>query len=171
MPERKDYPENSFSPERKTAETDAALPQTSQKSTARSGSFRHKRIRPDLSRDGLRKADKILIVLLLACAVLLLFPLLNYKEGGSYAVVKVRNEEKLRLPLSEDGEYSVEGALGTVHISIKNGKAAVTQENSPHHYCSRQGYVDSPAVPIVCLPNETIVTIEGSEAQEDTVIQ
>nr|WP_242745716.1 NusG domain II-containing protein [Allobaculum sp. Allo2] len=53
----------------------------------------------------------------------------------------------------------------------KNGKAAVTQENSPHHYCSRQGYVDSPAVPIVCLPNETIVTIEGSEAQEDTVIQ
>lgn len=171
MPERKDYPENSFSPERKTAETDAALPQTSPKGTTRSRSSRRERIRPDLSKDGLRKADKILIVLLLACAVLLLFSLLNYKEGGSYAVVKVRSEEKLRLPLSEDGEYSVEGTLGTVHISIKNGKAAVTQENSPHHYCSRQGYVDSPAVPIVCLPNETIVTIEGSEAQEDTVIQ
>lgn len=119
----------------------------------------------------MKKADKILIVFLLAASVLLLLPLFGRTEQGQYAIVRVRNEEKMRLPLNQDGEYTVKGTLGDVHIVVKDGKAAVTQENSPHHYCSKQGYVDSPAVPIVCLPNETVVTIEGGSSLEDTVIQ
>lgn len=117
------------------------------------------------------KADRILIVFLLVVSVALILPLFSQQESGQDAIVKVRNEEKMRLPLSQDGEYTVEGTLGDVHISVKDGKAAVTQENSPHHYCSKQGYVNSPNVPIVCLPNETVVTIEGGSGVEDTVIQ
>lgn len=121
----------------------------------------------------INRADKILIILLFVCAIALLIPLLSQQTKGQYAVVKVRNEEILRLPLNTDGEYSVQGTLGDVHITVKDGKAAVVQENSPNHYCSRQGFVDSPNIPIVCLPNETVVTIEGAENEggEDTVIQ
>lgn len=119
----------------------------------------------------MKKADQILIACLLALSLILIIPLFFLDTGGSYAVVKVRNEEKLRLDLSQDGEYEVDGSLGPVHIVVENGKVAVSQENSPHHYCSRQGFVDSGAIPIVCLPNETVITIENGESQEDTVIQ
>ncbi|WP_305153090.1 NusG domain II-containing protein, partial [uncultured Dubosiella sp.] len=83
----------------------------------------------------------------------------------------VRNEEQLRISLLKDGKYAVDGTLGKVHIEVKDGAVRVEQENSPHHYCSRQGFVDSPNTPIVCLPNETVITIEGEQAGEDVQIQ
>ncbi len=120
----------------------------------------------------MKKADKILISFFLILSLVLLIPLFFHHSSGSYAIVKVRNEEKLRLDLSQDGEYSVDGTLGPVHIVVQNGQVKVDQENSPHHYCSRQGFVSSSTVPIVCLPNETVVTIENDKPEsEDTVIQ
>ena len=53
-----------------------------------------------------------------------------------------------------------------------DGRVRVEKENSPHHYCSIQGYVSDPSTPIICLPNEVVVTIEGSEESTvDTAIQ
>lgn len=120
----------------------------------------------------MKKADKILIVCLLVLSLVLLVPLFFSHDTGSYAVVKVRDQEKMRIDLRQDGEYDVEGSLGPVHIVVKDQAIAVTQENSPHHYCSKQGYVQNSAVPIVCLPNETVITIEKEDGpSEDTVIQ
>lgn len=118
----------------------------------------------------MKKADVVLILSIMAACLLLMIPMLFSHHTASVAVVRVRNEEKMRIDLSRDGSYEVEGTNGPVHIEVKNGKVAVSQENSPHHYCSLQGYVDSVNTPIVCLPNETIVTIEGSDSDEDTVI-
>jgi hypothetical protein len=119
----------------------------------------------------MKLADKILIVILMAASALLVVPILFNAPEASTAVVSVKNEEVLRLSLLEDGEYEVEGTLGNVHISVKDGAVAVTQENSPNHYCSLQGYVSDGNIPIVCLPNETVVRIQGSDSGEDTVIQ
>lgn len=117
------------------------------------------------------KADKIVIVLIMICSLLLFIPILNNQEEASIAIVEVSNKEVLRIDLSQDDEYEVSGTLGTIHIQVKDKKVRVTQENSPHHTCSKQGYVSDTNTPIVCLPNETIITIEGSESEEDTVIQ
>ncbi|WP_294730701.1 NusG domain II-containing protein [uncultured Faecalibaculum sp.] len=117
------------------------------------------------------KWDKILIVCLMAASVLLIVPILQGQPVPSQAVVSVRNEEKLRLNLAQNGSYSVKGTLGPVNIEVQDGSVRVTQENSPHHYCSRQGWVNSTAVPIVCLPNETVIRIQGESGSEDTVIQ
>ena len=55
---------------------------------------------------------------------------------------------------------------------MKDGKVRVEKENSPYHYCSIQGYVSDPATPIICLPNEVVVQIEGGgEGAVDTQIQ
>lgn len=119
------------------------------------------------------RADKILITLCLILSIALLIPLFFMPAKGAYAVVKVRNEEKMRLDLAQDGEYEVQGTLGPVHIIVQDHKVKVSQENSPKHYCSKQGFVDSGVVPIVCLPNETVITIEDANGNptEDTVIQ
>jgi hypothetical protein len=118
----------------------------------------------------MKKADLFLICFLMICSAASLIPLLSSTEKAEVAIVKVRSQEIMRIDLSKDGTYSVEGTLGTVSIEVKDGAIAVTQENSPNHYCSKQGYVDNVNTPIVCLPNETVITIEGKSSDEDTVI-
>ena len=108
----------------------------------------------------MKKADKILIVCIMIVAVVLCVPLFFSKN----------EKQVLRIDLSKDKTYVVNGKLGKVHIEVKQKKVRVTQEKSPHHYCSKQGYVSDANVPIVCLPNETVVKIE-KEASQDTVIQ
>lgn len=117
------------------------------------------------------KADKILIVVIMLCSALLVFPIVLNAPKATTAVVQVKNEEVLRLNLFQDGEYSVDGTLGKVNIEVSNGAVRVSQENSPHHYCSRQGFVSDANGPIVCLPNETVITIEGDNTSEDVLIQ
>lgn len=119
----------------------------------------------------LKKGDKILIVILMIVSLGLIVPILNSAPESHTAVVKVKNEEVLRLDLLQDGNYSVKGTLGDVNIEVKDQAVRVSQENSPHHYCSKQGYVKDANVPIVCLPNETVITIEGNNDKEDVLIQ
>lgn len=118
----------------------------------------------------MKKADKILIVCVMVVSALLLIPLLNSTGSGQYASVTVSQKEVLRISLNKNAKYVVDGKLGKVHIQVKNGSIRVTQEKSPHHTCSKQGYVSDSNVPIVCLPNETVVQIE-KESDQDTVIQ
>ena len=118
----------------------------------------------------LRRGDKWLIVILMAVSLGLIVPLLNHAPGHLTASVYVKEKKVLSLDLTQDDTYEVEGTNGTVVIEVKDGSVRVSQENSPHHYCSKQGFVSSSNTPIVCLPNETVVQIDG-QADEDTVIQ
>lgn len=115
--------------------------------------------------------DKGLLILVMIVSVLLIIPIMAGRPEASQGYVQVKNKEVLRFSLTEDDTYSVEGTLGPVNIEVKEGAVRVTQENSPHHYCSRQGWVSDSAVPIVCLPNETVIRVEGTDGGEDTVIQ
>lgn len=116
------------------------------------------------------KADKVLIVVMMIASILFI-PILNNAPASNTAVVTVKNEEVLRIDLSQDEEYEVDGTNGKVYIEVKDNQIRVTQENSPQHICSKQGFVSDPNVPIVCLPNNTVVTIEEDNPQEDLLIQ
>lgn len=117
------------------------------------------------------KADKVLIVVMMIASILLFIPILNNAPASNTAVVTVKNEQVLRIDLSQDEEYEVDGTNGKVHIEVKDNQIRVTQENSPQHICSKQGFVLDPNVPIVCLPNDTVVTIEADNPEEDLLIQ
>lgn len=116
------------------------------------------------------KADKFLIIAIWILSLVLLIPLFLHQSAGSYASVLVKGQEVMRLDLKENGQYSVQGTLGPVHIEVKDGQVAVTQENSPYHYCSKQGFTSSGVVPIVCLPNDTVIMIESQQEQEEDVM-
>ena len=122
----------------------------------------------------MKRADKLCILVIMAACVLFYVPLWFAYERteANEVVVQVRNEEVLRVPLWEDGTYPVEGKLGEVLVEVNEGRVRVEKETSPYHYCSIQGYVSDPSTPIICLPNEVVVTIEGSEeGAVDTQIQ
>ena len=122
----------------------------------------------------MKRADKICIELIMAACVLFYVPLWFAYDGvqAEEVVVKVKDEEVLRVSLWKNATYSVMGKLGEVMIEINDGKVRVEKENSPYHYCSIQGYVSDPSTPIICLPNEVVVRIEGSEkGAVDTQIQ
>ena len=89
-----------------------------------------------------------------------------------YAIITVEGKQKYKLNMNEDIEIVLTkdkypSLLGEMIIEIKDNKVRVKKEESPLHYCSIQGWVDSVAKPIVCLPNSVIVTILGQEVPDN----
>ncbi|AMC94264.1 hypothetical protein AOC36_09820 [Erysipelothrix larvae] len=83
------------------------------------------------------------------------------------AVVYHNDKEVLRLPMNQDGRFSVNGTLGDVVLEIKDGRIRVADEISPLHYCQVQGWVERTNVPIVCLPNGIKIVIESDDSLID----
>lgn len=77
------------------------------------------------------------------------------------AVVYSYDKEILRIDLSVDKTYTVQGALGDVVIEVAGGKVRVEKETSPYHLCSIQGWVQYANIPIVCLPNHIVIMIKN----------
>lgn len=126
----------------------------------------------------LNRYDKLLMIFILITSILLYasmeFFVRASTSGLKVAVVSYRNEEILRIDMSLDANYTVDGTLGEVLIEVLDQKIRIEKETSPYHLCSIQGWVEYANVPIVCLPNHIVVMIEGnyvSPHNEDSVIQ
>ena len=89
-----------------------------------------------------------------------------------YAIITIEGKQKYKLDMNEDTEIVLSpekysSLLGEMIIEIKDKRVRVKKEESPLHYCSMQGWVDSVAKPIVCLPNAVIVTIMGQATPDN----
>ena len=118
------------------------------------------------------KYDIVVYVLsfLLVISLLIVSNFITSKVEGKikYVVVTVDGKQQYKVNLNEDKEIFLtkdkySSLLADMIIEIKDNKVRVKKEESPLHYCSIQGWVDSVAKPIVCLPNSVIVTIVGQE--------
>ena len=109
----------------------------------------------------------VVSVLLLLSLVALLVMSLN-KEEGAYAEITIDGSTVARYSLSKDGVYTLNG--GTNTLTIKDGKAYMTESNCPDHKCENMGKMKYVGQTIVCLPNKLTVTIVGeSENSVDFV--
>jgi len=122
------------------------------------------------------KYDIIVYVLsfILILGLLLTSNSISKKAEGKikYAIITIEGKQKYKLNMNEDIEIVLTkdkypSLLGEMIIEIKDNKVRVKKEESPLHYCSMQGWVDSVAKPIVCLPNAVIVTIMGQEVPDN----
>ena len=109
---------------------------------------------------------------IIVCLLIVSNMVTNKAEGKvKYAIVTIEGKQKYKLNMAEDTEIVLTkdkypSLLGEMIIEIKDGKVRVKKEESPLHYCSMQGWVDSVAKPIVCLPNSVVVTIMGQEVPD-----
>lgn len=120
----------------------------------------------------LNRYDQLLVVILIIGSTLLYGSLAWFinaaNSGQRIAVVTYRDVEVLRIDMSINATYTVQGTLGEVFIEVENQRIRVEREISPFNLCSIQGWVSSSLVPIVCLPNHiSIMIIAPREGDTD----
>lgn len=119
------------------------------------------------------KADILLAaVLVLLCAAACWYV---WTEGsrGTYIEVSVNGERYGTYPLDRDEEISIDSEYGHNTLTIRDGKALMTEASCPDGYCLSQhrseGGIDASNQTIICLPNRVSVTVraEESDTQRD----
>ncbi len=122
----------------------------------------------------MNKSDiKLIIGILFIIATFLLFTNHVNNNGPKRAIVYYNNKELISIDLKDEvlKEYKVKGYNGDVILQTLSGKIRVSEETSPLHICSYQGWIDSPHEVIVCLPNKIVVKIEDNNREIDTVVR
>lgn len=120
-----------------------------------------------------RKADVILIVLLLAfCVVIFGLIQIFVKKDGAAAVVKVDGNVVEELDLKRDNMIEVAGYNGGVNkIEVKDGKVRMTYADCPDELCVKTGWISKTGETIVCLPHRVVVEITGEGGGVDSIVQ
>ena len=115
-----------------------------------------------------------IISFILICVLFIVSNAVTNKAKGEvlYAIVTIEGKQKYKLDMNEDVEIVLSpdkysSLLGEMIIEIKDKKVRVKKEESPLHFCSMQGWVDSVGRPIVCLPNAVIITIMGQATPDN----
>ena len=113
------------------------------------------------------KADILLAAaLILLCAAACWYV---WSEGsrGAFAEVSVNGELYGSYPLDRDDEISIDSGYGHNTLTIRDGKALMTEASCPDGYClsqhRREGGIDSSNQTIICLPNRVSVTVRTDE--------
>ena len=117
------------------------------------------------------KPDRLWIVFLGTVAALCLLcvaliPL--FADTGS--VVQVRQNGNLLQSLSLDTptEFTLSAPNGGSNtITVRDGRVCVSHATCPDQVCVNQGWVNTDAIPIVCLPNQLVIQVKGGEQDLD----
>ncbi|MDR3215566.1 MAG: NusG domain II-containing protein [Bacilli bacterium] len=118
----------------------------------------------------LNKFDIILILITLLLGVLLLF--ITYQninlQQDQVAKVYYRNKLVYTFDLTNEKKdtFEIEATKGKLIIIKEGTHVRVIEEQSNKHLCSLQGWSDQSIAPIVCLPNELYIKVEGRSSDD-----
>jgi len=113
-----------------------------------------------------RKADLLLITLLLAvsCIPLVLWP--GLKPRAVYAEITLDGSLWQRIPLSGHHgteEFTIETAEGRNVIRVQDESIAVIDADCPDKICVRAGILRHPGETSACLPHKLLIEIKGND--------
>lgn len=109
------------------------------------------------------KNDIIFIAVLLILAGVSIPIMKNIYSSKSEYVKISYNDKEIRMSLNEDSSFTIEFGEKINIIEIKNKQVCIREASCPDKLCVKQGYISHNGESIICLPNEVIVTIEGTE--------
>lgn len=106
---------------------------------------------------GMKKLDFVVIALV---AALSLLPLAFLARGQAARVAVTQHGELLyEGPLENDAVVTAEGCV----VTIEDGRAVVSWADCPDRLC--QTSAATPAHPLICLPNQLVVTVSRAEKE------
>lgn len=108
----------------------------------------------------------ISIIVILAILIMVVFSLTLKADKNSIVSIRYYNKIVYQMSLDKNEIFTLEKEkypllLDDLVIEVKNGKVRVVEEESPRHYCSILGFVDTKGTSIICAPNGVVITIEG----------
>lgn len=104
----------------------------------------------------LKPLDYIILVLLLSAGLFLTIKSFT-KKGAKVHVLA--NGQEYEYSASNDGIYSVEGAIGETTFEIKKGKVHIIDSPCKNKICVNQGW----SSPLICMPNNVMIMVEDNE--------
>lgn len=117
-----------------------------------------------------RLADLIIVaaLLILSVSLLIFIP----KNKGAYIEVYVDNKLVLTHPLNSDMETKIYTGNGEHYnkIKIENGYVCITDADCSDKICIHTGKTNTKNKPIICLPHNLKIVINGADDDVDKVI-
>lgn len=112
---------------------------------------------------GIKKADIILCIFLVAAGIL--FTVLIGLSGseGSEAVITVDGQIYGTYPLDEDREIIISQNGHTNKVTIKDSTVSMIFSDCANKVCVNHKPISDTGESIVCLPNKVMITIEGTD--------
>ena len=108
----------------------------------------------------------LLVAALISAGLLLLRP-----KGGATAEIYLDGELIRTIDLDTLTE-PMEIPVGDGNIvQAERGRVRMLSADCPDKLCVHMDWTDSPAKPIVCLPNRVTVVITGTDGERDAVIR
>ncbi len=84
-------------------------------------------------------------------------------ESGNYAIVTVsKTQETLRIPLSEDASYEIDGFYPTTLV-VEDNAISFIDSQCPDHICEAFGPASKEYDIPACLPAGVVVQIEVND--------
>ena len=115
----------------------------------------------------MKKADIILVAVVLGAAAISLFIGNFIKKDGSMVFVSVDGVCIEKFSLDEECVYEIIGADGGKNIlEIKDHKAHLTEADCPDLLCVKQGSISKVGESIICLPHKVVIEIVGKESDQ-----
>lgn len=106
----------------------------------------------------------VVAALCVLCAVLI--PL--FARPGVTADILQNGTLLQSLPLDEPTECTLFASNGGSNtIVVQDGRICVSHATCPDQVCVKQGWVNTNATPIVCLPNGLVIQIKGGDRDID----
>ena len=112
----------------------------------------------------------MIIALIFSLGAVFSFMVLNAPKKNT---VRIKSDGKVlyTLDLSREPnrtfEVAYNGSSNT--IEIKDGKIRVSHAECPDKTCVGMGWLDSAAMPIVCLPNRLVIEFVDADGGVDTI--
>ena len=117
----------------------------------------------------------ILIAVVLVLSLGASVGIYRYRGIGSVACI-YQNGELIRQihldTVTSPYELTVTNGDGENVISVEPGRIRVSQASCPDHVCVDTGWISDGVIPIVCLPNQLVIRIEGGQTPDvDIAVQ
>lgn len=116
----------------------------------------------------LKKGDFfIILVLLLAVLGWFLQSYVQEDSGNLSAVIELDGKHYQTLSLNENARFKIDFPdQEYMELTIENKEIWISEKTvyCPHNVCVKTGKISKPGESIVCLPNKTVIFIEGDSA-------
>ncbi len=117
----------------------------------------------------LTRADMLLLLVVTSLVGWSYVAIWSAKTAALEVEIWSRGERVHTLPLAEDRQLAVAGALGDSHIEIKHAEARFVDSPCSNKLCVLHGWLQHAGETTACLPNQVSLRILGRDPRYDAI--